>query len=78
MMQELSFAVRIHEEDDGSKWAEVLELPGCFASGDSMAELQEAVVEAIGLHLSSPDREVVGTLGTWQHNDDRVTVMVRA
>ena len=77
-MQQLTFTVRTHDEDGGSKWAEVLELPGCFASGDSMEEIQEAVVEAISLCLSSREHEVVGTLGTWQHNDDRVTVMVPA
>ncbi len=77
-MQELNFTVRIHDDDDGSMWAEVLELPGCFASGSNVEELREAVVEAISLYLSSPGHEVVGTLGTWEHNDDRVTVMVPA
>jgi predicted RNase H-like HicB family nuclease len=31
----------------------VLELPGCFASGAGMAELHQALTEAIGLYLSS-------------------------
>ena len=31
----------------GSYWAEVAELPGCLASGDTEAELQEALIEAI-------------------------------
>jgi predicted RNase H-like HicB family nuclease len=42
---------RIHEEDDGSLWAEVKELPGCFASGATMSELTEALLEAVGLWL---------------------------
>jgi len=34
-------------EEDGMLWAEVVELPGTFASGSDMDELIEAVVEAI-------------------------------
>lgn len=47
------YTVVIHQED-GSFWAEVEQLPGCFASGDTMEELQEAVTEAMGIYLSSP------------------------
>jgi predicted RNase H-like HicB family nuclease len=44
------FTVRVHDEgDENGLWAEVVELPGCFASGDTEAELREAVVEAIEL-----------------------------
>jgi predicted RNase H-like HicB family nuclease len=41
----------IHEEDDGTYWAEVKELPGCFASGSSLDELMEGLIEAIGMCL---------------------------
>src|SRR5207237_4161548 len=41
----------IHEDDDGKFWAEVRELPGCFASGATLDELHEALVEAIGMCL---------------------------
>ncbi|MGD9571609.1 MAG: type II toxin-antitoxin system HicB family antitoxin [Thermoleophilia bacterium] len=44
--------VRIHRED-GSYWAEIDELPGCFASGDTWGELVEAIQEAVALYLSS-------------------------
>jgi predicted RNase H-like HicB family nuclease len=47
----------IHQED-GSYWAEVKELPGCFASGSTLDELKEALVEAIGMCL---DDDVQGT-----------------
>lgn len=50
-MAEISFTVDIHEDPDGSYWAQVEELPGCYASGFSMEELQEAVAEAIQLYL---------------------------
>ena len=41
----------IDQEDDGSYWAEVKELPGCFASGHTLDELQEALLEAIEMCL---------------------------
>lgn len=44
----------IHEED-GSYWAEVKELPGCFASGHDLEEVKQALVEAIGLVLKDAD-----------------------
>lgn len=50
----MEFHVRIHEED-GSYWAEVKELPGCFASGGDLEELKEAVLEAIELYLADDD-----------------------
>ena len=48
----LEFKARVHNEND-SLWAEIEEMPGCFASGDSMAELGEALSEAMSLYLSS-------------------------
>jgi predicted RNase H-like HicB family nuclease len=44
------FTARIHHEDN-AYWAEVIELPGCFASGDTLDELREALEEAISLYL---------------------------
>ena len=44
--------MRVHEEEDGSLWAEVLDLPGCFASGDTLDELREALGEAISLYIA--------------------------
>lgn len=49
----VNYAVTVHHEDDGSYWAEVDELPGCFASGESLDELWEALGEAVSLYLSS-------------------------
>lgn len=45
------FRVFVHEED-GTYWADVEGLPGCFASGRDLDELREAVEEAISLYLS--------------------------
>lgn len=47
------YTVNVHEES-GSLWAEVVELPGCFASGDDLDDLQEALEEAISLYLLVP------------------------
>ena len=55
MPSQKQLSVVIHYED-GSIWAEVPELPGCFASGETMAELTEAVEEAVGLYLATADR----------------------
>ncbi|MBI5311334.1 MAG: type II toxin-antitoxin system HicB family antitoxin [Actinobacteria bacterium] len=69
------YIVKIHEED-GSYWAEVLELPGCFASGRSLDELREALAESIGLYLASePGGEHPGsTSGTISTEPGEFTV----
>jgi hypothetical protein len=55
-MQQLALHVDVHRED-GSYWAEVRELPGCFASGDTVAELIGSVEEAVALYLAPPGGE---------------------
>jgi predicted RNase H-like HicB family nuclease len=50
-MAKITFNVLMHDEEDGSWWSEVQELPGCFASGFSLDELKEATFEAIQLWL---------------------------
>jgi len=52
------YTVRIHQEPGQDLWAEVEELPGCFASGRDMDELREALSEAISLYLSEPGQPV--------------------
>ena len=39
-------------------WAQVREWPGCFASGETVDELMQALVEAIAMYASSDDGEV--------------------
>lgn len=53
-----SFTLKITDEGDGFLWAHVEELPGCFASGQSMDELLAAAAEAIGFYLSDGSVEV--------------------
>jgi predicted RNase H-like HicB family nuclease len=50
----MEFRAIIHEEDD-SYWAEVEDLPGCFASGQDLDELKDALIEAIGMCLTEED-----------------------
>jgi predicted RNase H-like HicB family nuclease len=55
----VEYVVRIHDEGPGEPlWADVEELPGCFASGIDMDELREAIAEAISLYVSTPGRRV--------------------
>jgi predicted RNase H-like HicB family nuclease len=49
---------RVRVEDDGSLWAEVEELPGCFASGDGLDELVEALAEAVFMHTHEVEGDV--------------------
>jgi predicted RNase H-like HicB family nuclease len=52
------YTVRVHQEPGHELWAEVLELPGCFATGTDMEDLRQALTEAISLYLSGPGSEV--------------------
>lgn len=60
---ESAYTVRVHEED-GSLWAEVVELPGVFAAGDTMDELLESLAEAIEMVL-----DIKVTSHRWEDND---------
>jgi predicted RNase H-like HicB family nuclease len=50
-----TFTVLVHEAepDEGGYWAEVEELPGCFASGDTLDELEDDVRDAIEAYLAA-------------------------
>jgi len=50
----MEFQAIVHEED-GKYWAEVQELPGCFASGKDLDELTEALIEAIQMCITPGD-----------------------
>lgn len=58
MAERMVFTVVYHDEGSDGLWAEVRELPGLFVSGDTRAELVEALEEAIGLYLSGSGRDV--------------------
>jgi len=48
----MELTAQIHEED-GTYWADVLELPGCFAAGDTLNDLLDSLKEGIALYLST-------------------------
>ena len=50
----MELTARIHIEN-GSYWADVPELPGCFASGDTLDELFGSLQEGIALYLADED-----------------------
>jgi predicted RNase H-like HicB family nuclease len=56
-MTERVYTVRVHHEPGEELWAEVPDLPGCFAAGSDMEELRQALTEAISLYLSEPGDE---------------------
>lgn len=60
-----NLTVRVHRERDGDLWAEVLELPGCFASGVDQAELDEALREAIALYSSTEAQQTAVLAIDW-------------
>jgi predicted RNase H-like HicB family nuclease len=45
----MTLTVEVHDED-GVLWGQVVELPGCFATGETLDELMEALGEAIALY----------------------------
>jgi predicted RNase H-like HicB family nuclease len=47
----MDFTARIHLED-GTYWADIPSLPGCFASGDTLDELFESLQEGASLYLT--------------------------
>lgn len=59
MKRDLTVTVRL---EDDSFWATVEELPGVFATGDTLDELRESLTEGIALYLSTPENPVRGEL----------------
>lgn len=54
---EVHFTVNIDEED-GCYWAEIVEIPGCFVSGRSLAEIHDALTEAVRASVPASGLEV--------------------
>jgi predicted RNase H-like HicB family nuclease len=47
----VELTARVHAEE-GTYWADVPDLPGCFASGDTLDELFESLSEGMTLYLA--------------------------
>lgn len=59
---ELTARIRI---EDGTYWADIEELPGCFATGETLDELFESLQEGVALYLA--DEGANGSGGTPLH-----------
>ena len=52
----MELEVIVHQDSEsGGYWAQVVQLPGCFAAGHSMGELEESLEEAVRLYLKDSD-----------------------
>lgn len=57
-VDERSLHIEIHREDE-MFWARVKEWPGCYASGETLDELIEAVEEAIAMFVTPDEEQIV-------------------
>ncbi len=69
---ELTATVR---EEEGSYWAEIQELPGCFASGHTLDELKEALEEAVSMYLGD-EESPAGAAASRSMQVERIQVLV--
>jgi predicted RNase H-like HicB family nuclease len=53
----MELTANIHLED-GSYWADVPELPGCFASGDTLDELFDSLREGVQIYLDDEPQQL--------------------
>ena len=44
------YTVTVYDAEEGGYWAEVLDLPGCVAQGETLDQLKVAVTEAIAAY----------------------------
>lgn len=51
-------AVIHNDEETGTLWASVVQLPGCFATGHTRKELMEALSEAVVMYLEAAEDDV--------------------
>jgi predicted RNase H-like HicB family nuclease len=74
----MTLTVEVHDED-GVLWGQVVELPGCFATGETLDELTEAVGEAIALYQADTQPAPVATPRTQgrsgRYRVDRLTLV---
>jgi predicted RNase H-like HicB family nuclease len=47
----------IHTEEDGTYWAEVPSLPGCFTQGKTLDEVKLMLDDAVSLYLEAIEKD---------------------
>jgi predicted RNase H-like HicB family nuclease len=74
----MTLTVEVHDED-GVLWGQVVELPGCFATGETLDELTEALGEAIALYQADTQRAPITEPRTHERSGryrvDRLTLV---
>lgn len=53
----VTYHVVVFEAEEGGFWAEVLELPGCVAQGESLDELKRNAMDAIDVFIEVMNEE---------------------
>ena len=54
----MKYHFRVHEEN-GSYWAEGIELDGCFSQGGTLDELKSNLYNVLNLYLDEPDNSSI-------------------
>lgn len=52
-MSGMKYAVVIEKSNNGGYWAHVPDLPGCASRGDTIADVERNIREAVELHIES-------------------------
>jgi predicted RNase H-like HicB family nuclease len=53
----MQYLIILEKAKDGTIWAQVPDLPGCFSSGKTTREAKKNIVEAIELHIEGLKEE---------------------
>ena len=53
----MQYLIILEKAKDGTIWAQVPDLPGCFSSGKTIRETKKNIVEAIELHIEGMREE---------------------
>ncbi|MEO7310456.1 MAG: type II toxin-antitoxin system HicB family antitoxin [Chitinophagaceae bacterium] len=57
----MEYLVIYEKAEDGTVWAQIPDLPGCFSSGFTLIEAKQNVRDAIELHLEGLHEEGFAT-----------------
>lgn len=50
--------IQVFQEEDGSYYAEVKNLPGCFSAGETLPELEKNLQEAVESYILSLQKDL--------------------
>jgi predicted RNase H-like HicB family nuclease len=61
MVQFKDLNIKVFQEEDGSYYAEVKNLPGCFSMWETLQELSANLKEAIMSYVSSLQKDLISS-----------------